>query len=218
MFNRLVKGYDRFNFFSSLGLDRRWRKMLVNVIPEGSVVLDVGTGTGDLALAASKKAKQVVGIDFSLAMIQKAKEKGQPLPSVQFQVGEAHSLPFRAGQFDVVTSGFVLRNLYRMGSLENFYRESFRVLKTGGISLSLELTRPLNSVLQWGHQVYLKTVLPLIGKTLFGNRWPSQYLAGSIHEFPEPARIEDLLSKTGFRSIEFSPLHGGIAGLFFALR
>lgn len=218
MFDGLTSRYDQFNFFSSLGLDRRWRRALVEKIPVDSRLLDVGTGTGDIVLESVSKTRQAVGIDFSGEMINQAQKKLNGHDAARFVLGEAHRLPFEEASFDVVTSSFVLRNLYRLGVLKASFQESLRVLKKGGQVLFLDLTRPANLLLKRGHQLYLKTALPLIGKMLFGKKWPSGYLEGSVQEFPEPEEVTGLLTSVGFQGAAFQPLHFGIAGIFSATK
>ncbi len=216
MFDRLVPRYDRFNFLSSAGLDHRWRRSLVAMIPPGGSVLDIGTGTGDSALSSLSQAQRVTGIDFSPAMVREAHRKAAGRERVQFCVAGAQELPFRDASFEAVISSFVLRNLFRLGILETSCQEAFRVLKCGGRLVFLELTRPTRTLLKWGHWIYLNTMLPLIGRTLFTNRWPGGYLRRSIEEFPEPDRVIHTLESIGFEEASFRPLSQGIAGIFSA--
>ena len=218
LFDRLVPHYDRFNRYSSLGLDRRWRRSLAERIPNGTRVLDIGTGTGDTALLASQTALRVVGMDFSSAMVETAQQKGMGHGSLEWNVGDAARLPFKNQSFDVLTSSFVLRNLYRLGLVQQSIREAHRVLARGGRWLALDLTRPLNPFMMWGHRIYLGTVLPLVGKSLFGKKWPGAYLKTSIEEFPKSKEILRLLEEVGFNQTEYTPLNGGIAGIFSAVK
>jgi len=218
MFDRLVPGYDRFNRLSSLGLDRRWRQAMVKKIPQGVRILDVGTGTGDTALLASPGAARVVGVDFSSRMVEAAKRKTTGDQPLHWHVADASHLPFKSGSFDVLTSSFVLRNLYRLDLLNASFQEACRVLTRGGRLLALDLTRPQSTVIGWGHRLYMGTFLPLVGKTLFGKKWPGTYLRTSIREFPESTEILGRLEDAGFTRARYTPLSGGIAGIFSAFK
>jgi demethylmenaquinone methyltransferase/2-methoxy-6-polyprenyl-1,4-benzoquinol methylase len=218
MFDQLVPGYDRFNRLSSLGLDRRWRKAVVEKIPHGAWVLDVGAGTGDTALMASSKARRVVGVDFSRLMVEAAKRKTTEAHPLHWHIADASRLPFKSRSFDVLTSSFVLRNLYRLNLLDVSFQEACRVLTRGGQLMALDLTRPRNNLVAWGHRVYMGTLLPLVGKALFGKKWPGAYLRTSIREFPESAEILQRLERAGFCSARYTALSGGIAGIFSAAK
>ncbi len=214
MFDALVPEYDRFNRLSSLGLDILWRREAVQMLPRGSHVLDVGTGTGDMAKELLLHEATVVGIDFSPKMISAASGKMKGHPGVRFQVAQAENLPFEDESFDGVTSAFVIRNLHHGGVLAPSFREFHRVLKKGGQMIHLELTRPSQGVLSWGHRTYLKVVLPVIGWANFRTRWPGGYLAETIQRFPETRSLCQQIRWAGFERACYYPLSGGIAGLF----
>ena len=218
MFDQLVAGYDRFNRLSSLGLDHRWRQAMVDRIPHGARVLDVGTGTGDTALLAASTADRVVGVDFSTGMVEAAKRKNTGTHPPHWHVADASRLPFKNSSFDVLTSSFVLRNLYRLDLLNASFQEAYRVLVRGGQLLALDLTRPRNTAMAWGHRLYMGTFLPLVGKTLFGKKWPGTYLRTSIQEFPESTEILRRLEEAGFTRARYTPLNGGVAGIFSAAK
>jgi demethylmenaquinone methyltransferase / 2-methoxy-6-polyprenyl-1,4-benzoquinol methylase len=218
MFNALVPGYDRFNSITSLGLDSLWRKRVAGMFKEGSLVLDIGTGTGQLARAISRERCRVVGVDFSEAMIEMARNKHPDRTLISFQVAQADNLPFTPRVFDGITSAFVIRNLYHAGILGTAFREFYRVLKPGGQIVHLELTRPRNKVMALGHMVYLKTVLPVVGKVMFRSRWPKNYLSETIFKFPEPELICQQIRWAGFERATYYPLFGGVATLFIGAR
>jgi len=132
MFDRIASDYDRFNAWASLGLHHHWRRALIQRLPKGGRVLDVATGTGDVAFLAAQAGHPVVGIDFSERMLAKAREKeaASGLPAgrqVRWMNGSADRLPFSDRSFDAITSAFALRNL--RGCLEAAFKENFRVLR-----------------------------------------------------------------------------------------
>ncbi|MFN0118725.1 MAG: ubiquinone/menaquinone biosynthesis methyltransferase [Elusimicrobiota bacterium] len=218
MFDALVPEYDRFNRISSLGLDQAWRRELARMFNSNSSILDVGTGTGDLAKELLSKGCSVVGVDFSEPMIEAAQKKLGSNDQIRFQVASADELPFEPKSFDGITSSFVLRNLNQGGILTPSLREFFRVTKPGGKMVHLELSRPPNNFLAWGHKTYLKTVLPLVGWLNFGERWPKDYLEKTIYSFPEPQQMCQYIRWAGFNQASYHPLIGGIAGLYVGVR
>ena len=218
MFDALVPEYDRFNRISSLGLDQLWRRELVEIFSPGSYVLDVGTGTGDLAKALVEHGCPVVGVDFSAKMIAAAKEKLRFNAEACFEVAKADELPFGPRSFDGISSAFVIRNLHHGGVLPQSFREFYRVLKPGSQMAHLELLRPPRGVMAWGHRAYMKTILPVIGWLNFGNRWPGHYLESTIEKFPEPSTMCQQMRWAGFERVCHYPLSGGVAGLFVGTR
>lgn len=158
MFDALVPEYDRFNRISSLGLDVGWRRELTRMFQPGARILDVGTGTGDLAKELAGSASEVIGVDFAEKMVAAAADKLRAEKKIQFQVASADDLPFGPRSFDGIASAFVVRNLHHGGVLGRSFREFFRVLRPGGQMVHLELARPPRGVLSWGHQAYLKLI------------------------------------------------------------
>jgi demethylmenaquinone methyltransferase/2-methoxy-6-polyprenyl-1,4-benzoquinol methylase len=217
MFDALVPEYDRFNRLSSLGLDVRWRREVAAMFPVQSHVLDVGTGTGDLAQTLLDRGCSVVGVDFSEKMVRAAAQKVAG-PRVSFQVARADELPFEPRSFDGITSAFVVRNLHHGEVMAQSFREFYRVLRPGGQMVHLELTRPPQRLMALGHRAYLRWILPIIGWANFGERWPKDYLERTIEKFPDPRNVGQQMRWAGFEKIGFYPLSGGIAGLFVGHR
>jgi demethylmenaquinone methyltransferase/2-methoxy-6-polyprenyl-1,4-benzoquinol methylase len=218
MFDAIVPEYDRFNRMSSLGLDLSWRRELVKMFPSSSYILDVGTGTGDLAKALAESGSRVMGVDFSENMISAARKKLSSEGNVSFDVASADNLPFEPRTFDGISSAFVIRNLHHGGVLPASFREFYRVLKPGAQMVHLELTRPPKGFLSWGHDTYIKFVLPLMGWLNFGQRWPKDYLEKTIKNFPEPKILCQQMRWAGFERVCYYPLSGGIAGLYMGTR
>lgn len=218
MFDQLVPGYDQFNRIGSLGLDGSWRRELTRILKEKKCVLDVGTGTGELAFDLSQCGAQVTGVDFSEPMILRAQRKYKNLTRLKFQVAHADHLPFETHYFDGLSSAFLIRNLHFEGILDASFREFFRVLKPEGCMVHLELTRPSMGFLKWGHDVYLRSILPLVGRLVFGSRWPKRYLRDTIQGFIFPEEICQRMRWAGFSQISHYPLSGEIAGLFVGVK
>jgi len=211
MFDRIAPTYDRFNALASLGRHQGWRRTLVRQIPVGANVLDIGTGTGDVAFRARAQGHDVVGLDFSEAMIAGARRKDVK-GAIQWVVGSAEALPFAENSFGCVTSAFALRN-FRSG-LDAVFRDAFRVLKVGGKTLHLDFGRPAAPWMRFGHRVYLMWGMPVVGRWVCGQRWPQDYLKDTINTFFEPAEIEDRLEAAGFTNVSHQPIMGGVVQLY----
>ncbi len=218
MFNALVPEYDRFNRLSSLGLDVTWRRALADHYASGAHVLDVGTGTGDLAREFLGRGIQVTGVDFSESMVQAARRKMSGNGNARFSVESADRLSFGTDSFDGVVSAFVIRNLHHGGILNPSLKEFYRVLKPGAEMVHLELTQPLKGVMHWGYKAYMTAILPSIGYAMFGSRWPKNYLKQTIENFPAPLTLCQWMRWTGFEKVRHYPLSGGIASLFIGVK
>ena len=215
MFSALAPRYQLFNRWSSLGLDDRWRLSVVKEVGDSRRILDLGTGTGDLAsrIAAALPRATVVGVDLSFGMLVRGRRSLSERPPVPLQAS-GESLPFRDASFDSVVSAFVLRNLFMGGVLAASLREASRVLGPEGRLAFIDLTRPGNFLLRWGHGLYGRTLLPFFGRVLFGKDWPGAYLSGSILALPPAESLSRLFLENGFSSFECRPLWGGIVSLF----
>src|SRR6266700_3653364 len=146
MFDRIASDYDRFNAWASLGLHHLWRKALVRRVPDAARVLDIATGTGDVAFLAAQAGHAVVGLDFSERMLAHAKEKDKD-GRVRWMNGSADKLPFSDRSFGCVTSAFALRNL--RGCLEAVFSENYRVLRKDGKVLHMDFGRPTSALSRW---------------------------------------------------------------------
>jgi demethylmenaquinone methyltransferase/2-methoxy-6-polyprenyl-1,4-benzoquinol methylase len=215
MFDRIAPQYDRFNALASLGLHQGWRKTLVQEIPAGSRVLDIATGTGDLAFMEREYGHDVTGLDFSQAMIDRARAKDKA-GSIQWVAASADALPFAADAFDAVTSAFALRNIRTR--LSEVFKENFRVLRPGGRVLHLDFGRPRFPLMRWGHRLHMNLGVPLIGKLLCGDRWPKGYLENTIDGFFSPSEVEDYLEHAGFVNVSHQPVMNGVVHLYRGTR
>jgi demethylmenaquinone methyltransferase / 2-methoxy-6-polyprenyl-1,4-benzoquinol methylase len=207
MFDRIAPVYDVMNRVMTGGLDRRWRRITVEqAVREGDRVLDACCGTGDLAIAARRAgAAEVIGLDFSEEMLERARHKAPELDWVQ---GDALALPFADGSFDAATVGFGIRNV---DDLEAGLRELRRVLRPGGRVAILEITTPVGALAVF-YGFWFDRVIPLLGKVLPGGS-AYTYLPASVRRFPRPEALADLLAANGFGAVRFRRFAGGIVAL-----
>ena len=214
MFDEIAPRYDLANHLLSFGLDRNWRVRAVGtaLVHRPAQVLDVATGTGDLALALQQKAPwaRVVGSDFSAQMLAIAKNKsGQMGLGVQWMVADALHLPFADSSFDTVTTAFGFRNF---ADPQLALAEFFRVLAPGGRLVILEFPKPPAGLWGWAYQAYLRSVLPLMGGMVSGKLSAYRYLSRSVQGFLAPEELLAMMGKVGFVA-HYQSLTGGIAAL-----
>ena len=222
LFDRISPGYDLFNQVVSFSLDGYWRRRTADMVGSGAKrVLDVCTGTGELAFALEKRLSnggQVTGIDFSPKMLSLALSKRGRRPlrkKPQFCLGDAQSLSFADGTFDYVTSGFSMRNLT---NLEKGLKEMYRVLKPGGRVLILEINRPSQRLGGWLYGFFLRTWVPVTGALICRSLSPFTYLKESVVTFLHPENFCSILEQTGFRKPEYRSLPPGSIGLYAATK
>ena len=206
MFDRISPVYDVMNRVMTAGLDRRWRRLTAQAaVRPGDRVLDACCGTGDLALEAAKAGGDVVGLDFSERMLERAQRKSDAVEWVQ---GDVTSLPYAEGSFDAVTVGFGIRNVQE---LEAGLRELARVLRPGGRFGCLEITRP-SGVLRPFFRLWFDGLVPLLGRVLPGGA-AYTYLPASVRRFPGPTDLAAAMEQAGFRDVRYRLLAGGIVAL-----
>jgi demethylmenaquinone methyltransferase/2-methoxy-6-polyprenyl-1,4-benzoquinol methylase len=210
MFDRIAPVYDAMNRVMTAGLDRVWRRLTVEaVVQPGDRVLDACCGTGDLALADLRAgAAEVVGVDFSEAMLEQARRKSA---AVQWVDGDLLALPFPDGAFDAATVGFGVRNV---DDLEAGLRELRRVLRPGGRLAVLEITRP-RGLLRPFFRLWFDVLVPFAGRVLPGGE-AYTYLPASVRRFPGPEDLAGALARSGFAGVRFRTLAGGIVALHVA--
>jgi demethylmenaquinone methyltransferase/2-methoxy-6-polyprenyl-1,4-benzoquinol methylase len=207
MFDRIAPVYDAMNRVMTAGLDRRWRAATVaQAVRPGDRVLDACCGTGDLAVAALRAgAGEVVGLDFSEAMLERARAKE---PGVEWIRGDVLRLPFEDESFDAATVGFGIRNVEDLAA---GLRELRRVLRPGGRLGVLEITTP-RGVLAPFYRLWFDRVVPLLGRVLPGGA-AYTYLPASVRRFPTPEALADQLAAAGFVGVRFRLFAGGIVAL-----
>lgn len=215
MFDRIAGDYDRFNAWASFGLHHHWRRTMLRQMPPKSRILDIATGTGDVAFMAAESGQSVVGLDFSERMLAIARQKDAK-GRVRWVNASADKLPFSDRSFEFVTSAFALRNL--RGCLDGVFQESFRVLRQGGQALHLDFGRPESTLSRWGHRVHLQFGVPLIGQWICGERWPKGYLETTIESFYEPSEVVRRMEKAGFTDVKHTPLSMGVVQLYQGIK
>src|SRR5512140_3287850 len=221
MFGAIARRYDFLNHFLSLNVDRRWRNVCVRAVAARAAahpgILDVGCGTADLSIALSALGT-VTGCDFCHPMLRIGNDKLQRTRSanpVRLIEGDALSLPFADGTFDVVASAFVLRNL---ADIDAGFAEMGRVLKRGGTLAVLDFSMPTMPLVGSAYRFYFSRVLPAIGRAVSGVEGPYRYLPESVGSFPAPEELGRRAAAAGFSDVGHRRLTGGIAFLLVAVR
>lgn len=213
MFGSIAAHYDLANHVLSCGIDFYWRKRAAATVAnwQPNKVVDLATGTGDLALALQKRLPnaEIVGVDFLHEMVDVAKRKGVG----QTIVADVMRLPFADGSLDCATIAFGLRN---MEDCSGALREMSRVLGTNGHLLILEFSLPTTPILRAIYRFYLHRCLPSLGSLLTKKKGAYEYLAGSIEQFPSGNRLAELIARNGFTQVRFEPLTGGIVTIYTA--
>ena len=227
MFNAIPKHYDRVNRIITLGMDKRWRDIAAReCLGTGPRrVLDLGCGTGNLAIDIVRHAKTYVavyGLDFSPEMLEAAKLKSEAIfgkDRIAFTQSEAASLPFTNDYFDTIGISFAFRNLIYKNPIANFHlAEMFRVLVPGGRLIIVESSQPGSKFIRWFFHLYLKTFVYWVGRGVSGNKGAYKYLTESARQFFTPDEIRDLLKSAGFREVTYRPLFFGAAGVHIAIK
>ena len=222
MFTSIAPRYDLLNHVLSFNIDRLWWRRTARSFREilerpNARILDLCCGTGDMTFAlrrqAGKSSSQILGADFSHAMLQRAtaKSAGARNGSVPRWIeADALNLPFPASHFDLVTSAFGFRNL---ANYDAGLREIFRVLRPGGECGILDFGEP-KGVMGSLYRLYFKEVLPRVGTMISGVRGPYAYLPASVERFPEPEEMLERMKRAGFAEVTWTPYTFGIAGLY----
>jgi demethylmenaquinone methyltransferase/2-methoxy-6-polyprenyl-1,4-benzoquinol methylase len=210
MFDTIAPRYDLVNRLMTLGLDQAWRRTTVAALalPEGSLVLDLACGTGDLSRLATRRGYRVVGTDISAGMLA---ANGATTPLVE---ADGSSLPFPPGVFDGVVCGYALRNF---SDLPGALAESARVLRPGGRLAVLEVDAPTSPLLRAGYDLWFTRAVPVLGGAL-SDKEAYRYLPQSVAYLPGPTELRRLLRRAGFAAVGIRPLAGGLSQLVVATR
>jgi demethylmenaquinone methyltransferase / 2-methoxy-6-polyprenyl-1,4-benzoquinol methylase len=218
LFDQIARRYDVINDIQSGGMHRLWKRRLILEAPiiPGSSALDVCCGTGDLSFALAAKGAEVTGLDFSQAMLDQARSRGdarmadterkKPL----FIEGDAMALPFMDDSFDIVTMAYGLRNLSHW---QNGLRELHRVTRPGGRILILDFGKPPNQLWRSIYYSYLRLVVPVLGWSLVGDAEAYRYILTSLQHFPAQRGIESEMLKMGCRGLHTHLFMGGVMSL-----
>jgi len=212
MFGRIARRYDLANHVLSGGADFLWRRRAASIVAgwRPRDLLDLATGSGDLALAMQRRLPQatVVAADFSPEMLDVARSKGV----AKTVLADALELPFGSGSFDCVTVAFGLRN---MADWDRALREMSRVLRSNGHLLVLDFSIP-GGAFRPAYRFYLHRCLPLLASIVTGQKAAYDYLGGSIEKFPSGAAMLELIERNGFTNATAEPLTAGIATIYTA--
>ncbi len=221
MFNTISDKYDGLNRVISFGLDVKWRKRVVAILKKKhpATILDIATGTGDLAInLVETGAERIIGLDLSRGMLQvgikKVKQK-KLQNKIEMVVGDSENLQFPEQHFDAVTVAFGVRNFE---NLEKGLTEIYRVLKQGGTLVVLETSVPLKTPFKQGYKFYTRYMLPAIGKFFSKDRSAYTYLSESAAVFPHGKDFNNILGKIGFIAMENRPQTFGVASIYVATK
>lgn len=221
MFDNISERYDFLNHFLSLSIDKGWRKKVVKMVEQTGAknVLDVATGTADLAIALIKaNPDKIVGIDISAGMLgvgQKKIERKKLTNIITLQQADSEDLPFEDETFDAVTVAFGVRNFE---NLEKGLSEIKRVLKKGGTLLVLEFSQPTKFPFKQSYNFYFKNILPTLGKMVSKDSNAYTYLPASVGAFPFGEAFMQVLKKVGFDAKSFKPVTFGVATIYQAIK
>ena len=217
MFNKIAWRYDLLNHLLSLNIDKIWRRKLVKMLSQKhpDSILDVATGTGDLAIAASKiKPKEIIGIDIADEMLEFGRKKitAKGLDKmITLQTADSENIPYSAERFDATMVAFGVRNYE---NLDLGLSEMYRILKKNGTIYVLEFSIPTNKMFRPFYFFYFKNILPLIGKMVSKDTAAYTYLPDSVSAFPSGKSFTDRLEKAGFSNCTILSLTFGIATIY----
>jgi len=217
MFDTISGNYDGLNRVISFGIDVSWRKKVINIVEamNPGKVLDIATGTGDLAISLAKTgAYEIIGLDISEGMLQVGRKKIEAenlSAKIKMIQADSEALPFDDNSFDAITVAFGVRNFEH---LEKGLSEIFRVLKPTGIFVVLETSVPTNFVFKQGYKFYSGTILPIIGKLFSKDKVAYSYLSESAASFPYGNKFNNILRKIGFINVEDKPQTFGVATIY----
>ena len=214
VFDKVYKKYDFMNDVMSLGVHRLWKKNMIDWLnpQQNSKLIDVASGTGDLAKIFSEKIKnkgEISCVEPNSGMLNMGKQKLSKFKNIKWSLSPAEKLPFKDDTFDYYTISYGIRNVT---DINLCLREAFRVLKTGGRFMCLEFSKVENEILKKAYKQYSK-VIPVIGKYVVGNTMPYDYLISSIEKFYNQKELLQIIENNGFNNTEYRNLSNGISAI-----
>lgn len=218
LFSTIADRYDLITVLLSYGQDRRWKRRLVDLanLRPGAAALDLACGTGDIAFELASRGARVVAADITPRMLDLATRKPEAASGgARFLAGDMMALPFRDECFDVVTTGYGIRNV---PAIEPAIAEVRRVLRPGGVFLSLDFNRPENAAMRAVYLGYLTVVGSALGHALHKDPDTYRYIPETIRRYPGAASVADLIVRHGFASCEWFPVLGGLMAIHRARR
>jgi demethylmenaquinone methyltransferase/2-methoxy-6-polyprenyl-1,4-benzoquinol methylase len=217
LFSTIAGRYDLITVLLSYGQDRRWKRKLTTLAPvrPGSTALDLACGTGDIAGALSAAGAKTIGLDVTMPMLELAAARRLGPAGPRWVCGDMMALPFTEGRFDVVTTGYGIRNV---PGIQGAIAEIRRVLKPGGMLLSLDFNRPSNAAVRAVYLTYLTVVGSALGFVLHGDPDTYRYIPESIRRYPGAMAVGDIIRDQGFSSCEHIPVFGGLMAIHRAVR
>jgi demethylmenaquinone methyltransferase/2-methoxy-6-polyprenyl-1,4-benzoquinol methylase len=219
MFDNISGNYDNLNRVISFGIDIKWRKKVLKIVSDKKpkIILDIATGTGDLAILMTQtNAEKIIGLDISAGMLEVGKKKieDKKLSNViDMVLGDSENIPFEDNYFDAITVGFGVRNFE---NLEKGFGEILRVLKPNGVFVILETSVPEKTPYKQGYKFYSKNILPIIGKLFSKDNSAYGYLSESAAVFPYGEALNNILRKIGFIDVVAMPQTFGVATIYSA--
>jgi len=222
MFDSIAWRYDFLNHFLSFGIDRMWRKKAIKIISrfhQNPEIIDVATGTGDLAITAMRiNPMKITGIDISNNMLEIGREKIRKLgfsDTIELLHGDSEELPFEDDRFDVAMVAFGVRNF--SDPLKGL-KEMRRVLRAGGMIMVLEFSKPSGFPFRAFYNFYFRSILPLVGRLFSKDKAAYTYLPDSVYKFPDNDAFIQLLGRAGFSQARQVKLTGGVASIYTGLK
>ena len=221
MFDTISENYDRLNRVISFGIDVKWRKKVLQIVTRSNpkTILDIATGTGDLAiLMAQTKAPKIIGLDISAGMLEVGRKKIQYKNlsnTIEMVLADSEEMPFEDSYFDAITVAFGVRNFE---NLEKGLAEILRVLKPNGVFVILETSVPDKNPYKQCYTFYSKNILPIIGKLFSKDNVAYGYLSESAAAFPYGEALNNILRKIGFIEVKAMPQTFGVATIYSATK
>ena len=221
MFDNISKEYDGLNRVISFGIDISWRKKVTKIVSRNNPkqILDIATGTGDLALMMSQvNPDKIIGLDISAGMLEVGKQKiakANLSEKIEMVVGDSENMPFDDDTFDAITVSFGVRNF---ANLDKGLKEIRRVLKPNGTFVVLETSNPTKFPFKQGYKFYTSFILPIIGKIFSRDKMAYSYLCESANSFPFGKAFDNILQKNGFINTEYKSVTFGVATIYSATK